>query len=48
MGAPINTEELEYCPMVSPDEKYLFFTSSRRGNDDIYWISSEILNKYRK
>jgi Tol biopolymer transport system component len=29
MGKGINTEWLEYCPVVSPDGKYLFFTSYR-------------------
>jgi Tol biopolymer transport system component len=47
MAAPINSEELEYCPIVSPDGKYLFFSSRRRGNDDIYWVSSEIIELLR-
>ena len=30
MGDKINTPGSEYCPMISPDGKYLFFTSARR------------------
>jgi Tol biopolymer transport system component len=29
LGAPVNTEHLEFCPSVSRDGKYLFFTSRR-------------------
>ena len=38
MGPNINTESHELCPYVSPDGKYLFYTS----NEDIYWISTEV------
>jgi Tol biopolymer transport system component len=31
MGDQINTPGSEYCSMISPDGKYLFFTSSGRG-----------------
>ncbi|MCP5108170.1 MAG: hypothetical protein GY950_32585, partial [bacterium] len=37
MGKKINTSSSEFCPMVSPDGKYFFFTSRRKGSDDIYW-----------
>jgi hypothetical protein len=29
MGAPINSESLDYCPALSPDGEILFFTSNR-------------------
>ena len=29
LGAPINSSALDFCPIVSPDGKYLFFTSER-------------------
>ena len=31
MGDGINSEGMEYCPTVSPDGKYFFFTSTRRA-----------------
>ena len=44
MGAPVNTPDYEFCPFVSADGKYLFYTSKK----DIYWVSTEILEKYRE
>jgi len=32
MGDEVNSPEWEYCPTVSPDGKYLFFTSTRRAH----------------
>ena len=43
MGDNINSAELDYCPMVTPDGKYLFFT---RG-DDIMWVDAAIIDSYR-
>jgi len=31
LGDKINTSGSEYCPMISPDGKYLFFTGAGRG-----------------
>lgn len=47
MGAGLNTASSEFCPTLSADGKYLFFTSRRRGNDDIYWVSSRIVQEFR-
>ena len=47
MGESINTSSSEYCPALSPDERYFFFTSDRSGNDEIYWVSAEIVESYR-
>ena len=44
MGSPINTEGHELCPFVTADGKYFFYTS----NEDIYWVSTEIFDSYRK
>ena len=43
MGAPINTEGHELCPVVSPDGQYLLYTS----REDIYWVSTAIIERYR-
>jgi hypothetical protein len=75
MGEQINLTGYEYCPMISPDGKFLFFTSEKdnfkpysdsiigihdiknhydslllkpqNGLGDIYWISTEIIDKIR-
>lgn len=43
MGSSINSAESDYCPMLSPDGKYFFFTSTRTGNGDIYWVDARII-----
>jgi Tol biopolymer transport system component len=43
MGKSVNSFEVEYCPMLSYDGKYFFFTSRRRGNDDIYWVDARVI-----
>ena len=44
MGKEINTQHYEYCPFVTKDGKYLFYTS----NQDIYWVSTEVINKIKE
>ncbi len=43
MGDQINSKEHELCPFVTKDGQYLFYTS----NQDIYWVSTEIINELR-
>jgi Tol biopolymer transport system component len=47
MGKEINTEKSENRPYVSPDGKYFFYTSSKRGNRDIYWVDAKIIEDLR-
>lgn len=44
LGGKINSSFLEFCPGISPDGKYLFFTSNR-GNQNKF---SEIKLKYQQ
>ena len=48
MGDAVNTEAREFCPMVTPDGKYLFFSSKRRGDGDIFWIDANIIDTFRE
>lgn len=43
MGEVINTPGYEFCPFVTADEKYLFF--SRDG--DIYWVDAGVIDRLR-
>jgi Tol biopolymer transport system component len=43
LGREINTEKSENRPYVSPDGKYFFYTSTIRGNRDIYWVDAQII-----
>jgi Tol biopolymer transport system component len=48
LGEPISTEAHEICPVVSPDGRYLLFNSSRRGNDDNYWVEASFIEELRR
>ncbi len=43
MGDEINSADIDYCPMVTPDGKYFFYT---QGND-IMWVDARIVDSYR-
>jgi hypothetical protein len=54
LGKEINSEDTDFCPMVTPDGKYLFF-SRRRGTGgatatagDVYWVDAKILDRFRR
>jgi len=44
MGKSFNTRGYDFCPIVSPDEKYFFFT--RQG--DIFWVQAEVLQQFKR
>lgn len=44
LGPEINGPDNQSMPCISPDNKYLFFTSKR----DIYWISIKYLDRFIK
>jgi len=44
MGNIINTETHEFCPFVTKDGKYFFYSS----NEDIYWVDVQIIEDLRK
>ena len=43
LGTSINTPEIEFCPFVTRDGRYLFYTS----NEDIYWVSADVIDRAR-
>ena len=45
MGNRINSSARETFPRVSPDGRFLFFGSDRKGNLDIYWVSAKIIDE---
>ena len=54
LGNTINTEHTEFCPMVTPDGKYLFFSRLHGGGwskataGDVYWVDAKILDQLRR
>ncbi|MCP4725532.1 MAG: hypothetical protein GY863_10870 [bacterium] len=50
MGEPVNSASEENWPRISPDGKYIFYSSNRnRANHfaDIYWIDAAIIEAYK-
>jgi Tol biopolymer transport system component len=47
LGNLINTGANEYGPFLSPDGKYLFFIRHNGIKGDIYWVSTNKINKVR-
>lgn len=47
MGNEINSDKSENRPYVSPDGKYLFYTSNVRGSRDIYWVDTRVFESLR-
>jgi len=49
LGPKVNTEFSETCPALSPDGEYIFFGRYNDINEksDIYWISSDIIQKLK-
>lgn len=44
MGEGINSAESDYCPMVTPDGRYFFFTQG----EDLMWVDAAIIDDYRE
>ena len=53
MGPLINTDEIEFCPALSPDGKYFFFSRYLAGESydvhacNILWVDAKILKRYK-
>jgi glyoxylase-like metal-dependent hydrolase (beta-lactamase superfamily II) len=43
LGDKVNTPATNFCPALSPDGKFLFFSTCR----DIYWVSTEVIHRLR-
>ena len=46
MGAA-NSPGYDFCAMLSPDERYLFFTSSVGRENDVFWIDARVIEELR-
>ena len=48
MGPEFNVPKAaNFCPAVSPDGKYIFFTRALPESCNIYWVSVEVVEKFR-
>jgi hypothetical protein len=48
LGPEINSAGSENRPWVSRDGKYFFFTSTRHGSRDVFWVRAEYLDRFKK
>jgi len=48
MGEKINSPKDDFTPFVSPDNKFLFYASVKKGNDDIYWVDAKIIKAFKE
>jgi len=48
MGGAINSDKRDFCPMVTPDRKYFFFSSKRAGVGDIFWVDAKVIDTLRE
>jgi Tol biopolymer transport system component len=48
-GEPINTNSTDRFAAISPDGKYLFYTSNNGDNSmDVFWVSTKIIDRLRQ
>jgi Tol biopolymer transport system component len=47
LGKNINSPAYDWIPFVSEVRKFLFFTSNRTGNYDIYWVDAQIIEELK-
>ncbi len=47
MGNMINSPGSENRPYVTNDGRFFFYTSSKRGNRDIYWVDTKIIEELK-
>lgn len=48
MGPEVNSAGSENRPFVTRDGRYFFFTSTRNGNRDTFWVRAEFLERFKK
>jgi hypothetical protein len=48
LGEAVNSAGSENRPSVTRDGKYFFFTSTRNGSRDTFWVQAEYFDRFRK
>ncbi|MFC2118624.1 hypothetical protein ACFLRG_03105 [Bacteroidota bacterium] len=47
LGDKINSPYHDLCPNVTPDGKYLFFLSGRKGGSLAFWVSTKVIDELK-
>jgi hypothetical protein len=48
LGPDVNSSGSENRPWVSRDGRYFFFTSTRNGSRDAFWVKAAYLERFRR
>lgn len=55
LGTSINTADTDFCPMVTPDGRYLFFSRSYGGpgwentkEADVFWVDMAVVHRLKR
>ena len=48
LGEEVNSPGSENRPCITRDGKYFFFTSTRNGTRDVFWVAAGYLDKFKK
>jgi hypothetical protein len=48
LGKEVNSPGSENRPYITSDGRYFFFTSTRNGSRDPFWVQAEYLDRFRK
>jgi hypothetical protein len=55
LGDAINTSDTEFCPMVTPDGRYLFFSRTYGGGSwetttdaDVFWVDMTVVERLKR
>jgi len=55
LGASINTSDHEFCPIVTPDGRYLFFSRTYGGGSwatttdaDVFWVDIAVIERLKR
>jgi hypothetical protein len=47
IGNTINSEDYDLCPIVTFDQKYIFFTRLKNGTGNVYWVSTNFIDSLK-
>ena len=54
LGDTVNTDQTDFCPFVTPDGKYFFFSRRHVSKEgvvtagEVYWMDARFLERFRR
>lgn len=47
LGPGVNSPQIDWFASVTPDGRYLFYSSNRTGAGDTYWVEAKVIEAVR-